>query len=528
MTEWDADALYRALVARDARFDGHFFVGVSSTGIYCRPVCRARTPRRPNCTFYRTAAQAEAAGFRPCLLCRPERAPGTSTLEARSDLARQAAQILQDTCGDGLSLEDLARRLGCSSRHLRRVFVDAYGVSPAAHLRTCRLLMAKQLLTDTALSVADVAMASGFGSVRRFNDVFRERYRLSPTALRAQRRRLPGTDEGGPARRAAPDGVTLGLGYRPPYRWDDVLRFLEARAIPGVEAVRRAPAADGDAGEAGGEYARTVRVVAGDGTPRAGWVRVGNDPRSHVLTVTLAPSLLPVLPQVLARVSHLFDLSCDPRIVADALDPALNHVRPGAFRAGTRVPGCFDAFEMAARAILGQQVNVQAARTLAGRVAANDALGTAIDTGITGLTRLFPTPETIAALSAPGEVEDRLGPLGITRTRARSLLAIAQGIADGPLALDPRADPARAVAALQAIPGVGPWTANYLAMRALGWPDVFLETDIGIRRALAPPAEAAPPSSRATRRPAPTELRAMAEAWRPWRSYATVSLWNSL
>ena len=287
----DAHSLYQAFCSRDRRFDGHYFVGVSSTGIYCRPVCSARTPRESNCSFYTSAASAEAAGFRPCLLCRPERAPGTATVDSSHQLAREAARILQATCGDGITLGDLAGRLGCSDRHLRRVFRDDYGVSPSTYTRTCRLLLAKSLLMDTRLPVADVAITSGFGSVRRFNEAFRQHYQLSPTALRTQHRP------------ANVEGVTLRLGYRPPYRWEEILTFLGARAIPGVEQVS---CADDDGA---GQYTRTVRLSDGAGSFHTGWVTVRHDEGAQSLAVMVSPSLLPVLSQVLSRVSRLFDLT---------------------------------------------------------------------------------------------------------------------------------------------------------------------------------------------------------------------------
>ena len=479
------EACYAIFRAKDPRFDGRLFVGVASTGVYCRPVCRARLPREENCTYFATAAQAEQAGYRPCLVCRPELAPGQAPLDAASALARRAARYLEEHCGDGLGLEEAARQLGCTSRHLRRSFWAEYQVTPVAYLQTCRLLLAKGLLTDTALPVVEVALAAGFGSQRRLEALFQSRYGLTPAALRRQ----------AAAGSACPGRFTVALGYRPPYRWEELLGFLEARAIAGVERV------------ADGRYWRTVRLAGRAGRQAAGWLSVGHRPDRCQLEVTLSESLAPALPQVLARVRRLFDLDCDPQAVGAVLE-GMDRVRPGLYQPGRRVPGSFDPFETAVRAVLGQQITVKAASTLAGRLAA--ALGDPLETGVEGLTHTFPTPAALAALEDPPA---RLGPLGVTSARARCIAALAQAVEQGSLQLGPCADPAQAQAALLAIKGVGNWTAQYLAMRTLGEPDAFLETDVGVRRAL--------PGF------TPRQLRELAEAWRPWRSYAVINLWNA-
>ena len=484
--------LYAAFKAKDARFDGRVFVGISSTRIYCRPVCRARQPRRENCTFFRTAAEAERSGYRPCLLCRPEIAPGRSTTDAARTLAHQAARLLEENCGNGLSLEELAGKLNCSARHLRRVFAAEYNVSPVEYLQTCRLLLAKNLLTDTEMSIVDVAMAAGFGSLRRFNDVFKEHYRMPPTQLRKQRKQDAVAKDS-----LVNDGITLMLGYRPPYLWDELIQFLAGRAISGVELVEN------------GEYARTARLLTPRGEYAIGWLKVAHRPKKNAVAVTVSDSLLPALPQVLARVRRLFDLHCDPETVFEALG-SMNEIRPELHVLGTRVPGCFDAFEMATRAVLGQQITVKAAGTLAVRI--TEQLGTPIETGIPGLTQLFPTAEEITALHGP--IEDQLGPLGVIATRSRTIRALAEALTTGELHLGPQSNPEQEIERLRAIPGIGDWTAQYLAMRSMEWPDAFLETDVGVRKALHPRS--------------PKELRELAEAWRPWRSYATVSLWNTL
>lgn len=479
--------LYAAFKAKDARFDGRFFVGISSTGIYCRPVCRAKQPKAENCTFYQTAAEAEQAGYRPCLLCRPELAPGTSITDAAANLVYRAVRMLEKNCGSGLSMDELAGRLGCTGRHLRRVFTAEYNVSPVQYLQTCRLLLAKNLLTDTNLSVLDVAMASGFGSLRRFNDLFKKHYNLAPAALR--KRMSEEKRHGG--------DVTLALGYRPPYPWEEMLRFLAERAIIGVDMVKN------------GEYLRTAHLVTTEGKQVYGWVRIGHKSQKNALTVTMSETLLPVLPQVLARVRHLFDLYCAPDAVYETLH-VMNDIRPNLCVLGTRLPGCFDAFEMAVRAVLGQQITVKAASTLAARIV--ETYGRPIQTGVEGLTHVFPLPEDILALDGP--IENHFGPLGVIAARAKTIYELALALRQGEIDFDLSAQPEEEIKRLMAIRGIGSWTAQYIAMRAMEWPDAFLETDVGVKKAL----------------PGYTskELLAMAETWRPWRSYATINLWNAL
>jgi AraC family transcriptional regulator of adaptative response / DNA-3-methyladenine glycosylase II len=483
----DQKACYRAFMSHDPRFDGRLYVGVSSTGIYCRPVCRTKAPKEENCTFFTSAAAAQAAGYRPCLRCRPELAPGLAPIDGPSNIARRAALMIEDDLMPEGGVEELAAALGVTSRHLRRVFAAEYGVPPVQYRETHRLLLAKSLLTDTDLSVTDVAYASGFGSLRRFNAIFLRQCRMPPSALRKETRA-----KGGPGL----SGITLYLGYRPPYRWEDILDFLAGRAIPGVEVVTN------------GVYTRTVSLQGEKGQCR-GWISVSHAEKKNALAVTASSSLLPVLTKVLAGVRHLFDLRCDPAVIFERLS-VMNDITPGLCLPGTRVPGCFDAFEMAVRAILGQQVTVAAARTLAGRVAAS--LGTPIETPVPGLTHTFPAPADICALGdSPADV---LGPIGVTGVRARAIAALARGLTSGELDLSLGADPEEQMKKLLALPGFGPWTVQYVAMRALGWPDAMLETDYGVKKAL--------------EGLSPKEILALAEEWRPWRSYATLSLWNSL
>ncbi len=483
----DTKALYAALQAHDSRFDGRFFVGITSTGIYCRPVCRVKTPQEKNCTFYPSAAAAENAGYRPCLKCRPELAPGRSSIDAASRQARRAASIIEENRLLESDLSELARTLGMTDRHLRRIFAAEFGVSPVQYLQTSRLLLAKNLLADTSLSVTQVALSSGFGSVRRFNDLFKDRYKLTPTDLRKNRATTGSTEH---------DGITIRLGYRPPYRWDTLLGFLGGRAIPGVESVKD------------GSYRRTVTQRQGEQTIR-GWLVVENLPQKNQLAATLSDSLLGVLPKTLSRVRQLFDLNCEPFEIGKVLED-MNRIAPGLYVSGTRLPGCFDPFEMSVRAILGQQITVKAAKTLAGRFAGS--FGERIETPFEELTTTFPTARQVVSLGEP--LEDKLGPLGITATRSRSIGVLSAAMVQGVIDLAPQADPELEIRKLLAIPGIGPWTAQYIAMRGLGWPDAFPDTDYGVKKAL---------DGFSGR-----EILNRSEAWKPWRAYATVNLWNSL
>lgn len=487
MSEDERQGMYAAFKSKDTRFDGHFFVGVSSTGIYCRPVCRAKLPKAENCSYFRAAAAAESAGYRPCLLCRPELSPGMSTTDATASLLRRAARLLEERCGSGQSLEELVRHLGCSSRHLRRVFAEEYHVSPVQYLQTCRLLLAKNLLTETDLSVLDVAMAAGFGSLRRFNSLFNKQYRLPPTVLRRQ----AGCGQ------KPQDDITLALGYRPPYPWKQMLNFFASRAVSGVEIIQN------------DKYMRTVHLFTASQKSVYGWLAVGKPTKKDILNVTVSASLLPVLPQVMAKIRHLFDLCCDPDAVHEVLSD-MNHIRPDLCVKGTRVPGCFDSFELVVRAVLGQQITVKGAGTLAARFV--KAYGRPVQTNIAGLTYTFPLPADIIALE--GDISNHLGPLGITSSRAKTILELAYVFVRGDICFDLGARPEAEIEKLMDIPGIGKWTAQYIAMRTMGWPDSFLETDAGVKKALEPYRD--------------KELLQMAEAWRPWRSYATVNLWNSL
>ncbi len=474
--ELDPDTCHAALRARDRRFDGVFFVGVTSTGVYCRPVCPARLPAQARCRYFARAAHAELAGFRACLRCRPELAPGRGTVDAVPALARAALARIDAGYLDERSVDALADRLGVTARHLRRAVVAELGASPMALAQTRRLALAKQLLHDTRLPITDVAFAAGFTSLRRFNAAFTAGFGRPPTTLRRA--------TGAPA--ATADVVTLRLDHRPPLCWPALLGFLAARAIPSVEHV------DGDV------YRRTAAI--GD---RVGWLAVRSLAPRPAIELTLSTSLVPRLAALVARVRALFDLDAHPAAIEEALRASPVLAGPVAARPGLRVPGGFDGFELAVRSVLGQQVSVAAATTLAGRLVA--ALGTPITGAPAPLGHRFPTAAEVAAAGP-----DAIARLGLPRARAEALIALARAV-DAGLELVPGADPDAITAALVALPGIGPWTASYLAMRALRWPDAFPAGDLIIQRALGVTTAAA--AERA------------AAGFRPWRAYATVHLW---
>lgn len=488
---------YLALKARDARFDGSFFTGVTSTGIYCRPVCSVKTPRRENCRFFHHAAQAENAGFRPCLRCRPELAPHSvvwSIQDASYILAHQAARLLDepDAWADAApSVEKLAARLGVSDRHVRRIFETQFGVSPLQYLQTRRLHTAKQLLADTALPITRIALMSGYASVRRFNAAFVEHYKLNPTQLR--RKGVMAEDgTGDPGETSA--GITVRLGYRPPYDVQAMLAFFGKRLITSLELM--------DNGPKESSLARTLRVEAGDRV-YSGWLRVQFDEARSQAVLTVSDQLRDVLPLVIRRVRATFDLDADPN--------AINSVLHASFPSGDglRVPGAFDGYELAVRAVLGQQITVAAARTLAQRMV--DRFGESITSPWPQLTRLFPSASVLAGANG-----DELGQLGIVRQRQAAIVGIAQAVAEKRLQLHGGADVNATITTLRQLPGIGDWTAQYIAMRALRWPDAFPAGDVALHKAL---------GVQGLKNPARLAEVASA-AWKPWRSYAVIRVWS--
>ena len=483
----DRLACERARLSRDPRFDGRFFTAVRSTGIYCRPVCPAPPPHRRNVDYYPSAAAAEAAGFRPCLRCRPELAPGEGAWRRGDDAVARALTLIDQGFLAQHSLDALAGRVHLGERQLRRLFVERLGAAPMRVHGTRRLLFAKQLLTETALPITEVALAAGFSSLRRFNAAFLDCYRMAPGQLRRQA--PPDAVAGGAAQ-----PLVLRLGYRPPFDFAATLGFLRGRALPGVEAV--------DARS----YSRTL------GTPAApGWLRVsawpgGRDRRTHALKLELQGVAPAQLAETVARVRRMFDLDADPDAIGSVLsaDP---HLRPLLHKhPGLRLPGAWDGFETAVRAVIGQQVSVAAARTLATRVL--ERHGHALATPLAaGLSRLFPTPAALAAGGLEG--------LGLTAARAGAIRGLAAAVLDGRVGFDAAQTLDDFVAAWSALPGLGPWTAHYLALRALGHPDAFPAEDLVLQKAMIG-------DGRLGARP----LRAVAEAWRPWRAYAAIHLWR--
>ena len=474
----DPDACFRAARARDARFDGRFFVGITSTRVYCRPVCGARPARRENQRYFASAAAAEGAGFRPCLLCRPELAPGLALVDASRQLARAAASLIDDGLAGEGGIDAVARRLGVTDRHLRRVFEAEYGVTPVAYAQTARLLLAKRLLTDTQMPVTEVALAAGFGSVRRFNTLFASRYRLQPTALRRTAARTPTVDF-----------HRFVLATRSPFDYSRLLAFFAARAVEGIEQVE------------GRRLRRSIAVEGTDGALLAGWIEVRPAARGSGIEARIDARLAPALPRVLAACKHAFDLDCQPDAVAGSLG-ALAAPRPG-----LRLPGAFDGFETAVRTVLGQQVTVKAARTLARRLL--ERFGSPIDTPFAAVTRVFPAAARLADGDPAG-----IARLGIIASRARAIVALARAVADGRISLAPSADVERTIAALRELPGIGEWTAQAIAMRSLHWPDAFPAGDIGVMNALKERGRA--------------RIARLAEPWRPWRAYAVMHLWSAL
>jgi AraC family transcriptional regulator, regulatory protein of adaptative response / DNA-3-methyladenine glycosylase II len=454
----DSDACFRAVRARDRRFDGRFFVAIRTTHIYCRPICPARPAKRGNMRFYSSAAAAEGAGFRPCLRCRPERAPGLASVDAVSRLVGAAIAGIEEHALSSARVGELAATLGISDRHLRRVTESELGVSPIELAQTQRLLLAKRLLAETRLHLTEIAFASGFGSVRRFNALFKSRYGLSPRALR-------GGDN-------AAEGLHCQLEFRPPFAWKLLLDYLRLRAIPGVEMTDAT------------HYRRTVAI-----DEHQGWIAVSRGKKDNSLNVELSPSLAPVIGAVIARVKRLFDLGAVPDAVSSLLrqDPLL----AATVRRipGLRVAGAFDGFELAVRAVLGQQVSVKGATTLAGRWA--QAFGTAIATPYPALYRVSPSAQRMASVSA-----EEISALGIVSARARCLAALSLAVVEKRVALTFAANVEEQIEALMQLPGIAFPSGDLMLMRA---------ANAGQK-----------------------QLEKLAEGWRPWRAYATHYLWQSL
>jgi len=472
--ELDSNACYRATRARDRRFDGRFYVGITSTHIYCRPICTARPAHRKNMRFYSNAAAAEGAGFRPCLRCRPERAPGLAPVDAVSRLVGAAMAGIEEHALSSAHVGDLAASLGVSDRHLRRVTEAELGVSPIELAQTQRLLLAKRLLRETSLDLTEIAFASGFGSVRRFNALFKSRYGLSPRAIRGKS--------------IDTDSLSVQLEFRPPLAWKSLLAYLKLRAIPGVEMANDT------------HYRRTVSIGAAKG-----WIAVSMHASGGALNLEISPSLTPVIGAVIGRVKQLFDLGAAPDSVSTVLRQ--DDILAATVRRlpGLRVAGAFDGFELAVRTVLGQQVSVKGASTISGRWA--ETFGEPIATPWPELNRLSPSADRMA-----GTGPTQVAALGIIGARARSLVGLAQAVLQRKIVLSYAANVDEQIESLMSLPGIGHWTANYIAMRALHWPDAFPTGDLVLMRA-----------ARSNQK----QLQQRSEAWRPWRAYAAHYLWQS-
>ncbi|MEX0838103.1 MAG: AlkA N-terminal domain-containing protein [Parvibaculum sp.] len=477
----DPDLCYRAIQAKDARFDGRFFVCVSSTGIYCRPVCPARVPKRENCRFVPSAAAAEAAGFRSCLRCRPEAAPGTPAWVGTAASVSRALRLIDEGALDEGKLDDLAQRLGMGERQLRRLFLAHVGAGPQSVAANRRLLTAKQLISDTRLPLAEVAYAAGYRSLRRFNDAIRQAYGVAPGEIR----RASETASGG--------GIVMRLGYRPPFDWERLVTYLAGRAMPGVESVTQK------------RYARSFRLDSVSGTLTVAPAKKGHALEARVAVAGAGAGAALPMRRIAARLRRLFDLDADPSAIAAAfrgdplIGPRLARVK------GLRVPGAFDGFELAIRAVLGQQISVKGATTIAGRIVAK--FGEPIDSGEEGITHLFPAPRRLADADFAG--------LGLTGGRISTLKSLAAAVASGALDFSPRETLEAKIAELTALPGIGEWTAHYVALRALGEPDAFPASDLGLRKAAG---GGAPVATK--------ELELLSQDWRPWRGYAALALWT--
>ena len=474
----DEKSLYKIFKTRDARYDGRFFVGVKTTGIYCRPVCPTM-PKEKNCVYFESQAAAEKAGFRPCLLCRPELAPGYAPIDFRKNTAYRAKRMFEEKISSEKPIEEVCEVIGCTNRHLRRVFHEEFGVTPIEYLQTCRLLLAKELLTDTGISMTDVAYASGFRSIRRFNTLFKEKYHLTPSSFRKK------------AAGKVPGEIIVKVGYRKPFLYEPLLKFIADRTIEGMEKVEK------------GVYTRTISIRKGN-KKYSGLLHISNNEKKSCLNLTISEGLLPVLPELMAKVKNQFDLYASPEEIYEGLSP-INTVVPGAFPKGTRIPGSMDDFEICVRAVIGQLVSVKGART---------TLKKFVETFGEKLPEdnmyLFPTCDQFAGHAA--DITEMLGPLGITKMKAYAIEGAARYLMENPGPFRDSPDVERKIRDLMAIKGIGPWTAEYISMRTMQNTNILLDRDYGIKKMM----DAFPA----------LKDKKLQESWNPWKTYITVGLWN--
>ncbi len=471
----DLQTCSRARLSRDPRFDGKFFIGVVGSGVYCRSICPAPTAKEKNCRYFPTAAAAAEAGFRPCLRCRPECSPGTPAWFGTSNTVSRALRLIGESGLEDGGIENLAERVGVGSRHLRRLFIRHLGATPSAVAQTRRLHFAKKLIDDTRLPLGEVALASGFGCVRRFNAAIKKTYKRTPTQIRRLARQTELQPE---------NEYVFHLRFRPPYHWNGMLSFLAARTTPGVELVEQ------------NCYRRSISINGCQGHFE---VSLNDDQHSLEVRVQIADPRS--LFAIIERIRSMFDLNADWAAIAKSLRTDRQLAPSLRAEPGLRVPGCWNGFELAVRAILGQQVTVTGATTLAGRIAKSFGQPLA---KANGLTHLFPAPDVLADAKLTG--------VGLTEKRAQTIRALARAVCDGQITFDRILDSESFLQRLCEIPGIGSWTAQYVAMRALGEPDAFPTGDLGLLRALD------------LRNP--RELDKRVEPWRPWRAYACMYLWT--
>lgn len=482
--ELDHDICERARLSRDSRFDGKFFTAVKTTGIFCRCICPAPLAKRENVLYFETAAQALEAGFRPCLRCRPEAAPGSSDWRGSSDLVKRAFGMIRQGFLNESSIEDLAEKLGISTRHLRRLFNDNIGIPPVRIAMYHKVMFAKKLLFETDLNITHIAMASGFGSIRQFNDAFNSTLGISPSRIRKE------MDSNNVSLQSP---LQLQLYYRPPFNWEEILTFMRPRIIPGVEYVWV------------DKYVRSFRLDENC----HGWFEVRNNPEKNSLMLDISVNRPGKLMNIVQRVRDMFDLDMDPLPVEQVLSEDEYLGKIVSEYPGMRIPGTWDPFEFSIRAILGQQVSVKGASTLAGRIA--DQYGKEFCGEMPGgISRFFPEP---------GELKDAdFSKIGLTEKRRETLAGFVKAVLDDQVSLDRGQDLDNFIRSFIRLKGIGNWTAHYVAMRALRMPDAFPHTDLGIKKAL----------SRNGEIPGPSEILKIAERWRPWWAYGALYLWKKL
>ncbi|WP_289183450.1 DNA-3-methyladenine glycosylase 2 family protein [uncultured Dubosiella sp.] len=474
------NSFYEAFKSKDKRLDGKYFMGVSSTGIYCRPVCTAKMPKKENCTFYKSAAEAELNGYRPCLTCRPELAPGNAKVDSSKTILKKALKLIDDGLLEENNLQELSLKLGVSDRHLRRIFKDELNISPIDYIETSRLLLAKNLLTDTKLSILDVAFASGFKSLRRFNASFRDKYKMPPSHFRKENNSVK------------TDTITLKLGYKEPFRYEALLKFLEHRIIPKVEKVEN------------NKYYKTIAIKKGN-IYVYGYIIVANNKDKSALEITLSESLVKVLPQVLSVIRNIFDLNSDPYAVYDVLKGA-NNIIPNCFKIGTRIPGSPNDFEMVVRAIIGQLISVEKATEVLSSFCKK--YGKKLETNIDGLEYVFPIPESISSLN---NIYDELCSLKMTRIKADAIKGMAEILTNEKLSFKGIIDSKETMNKMLKVKGIGKWTVDYVAMRGINETDILLDTDYAIKKIM---------------KIKNIEDVNIFDKYKPYRTYLTIGLWE--